>query len=152
MKTIIKSNSVPTTAGHAAVASRRHLPAIAGRQSQQGLTMISWIIVIVFLLFQAVIALNVIPVYYTDMTVKSIVEELPGDIKAQQSTTSQLKDMILKRMRINNVTLVKPDNVKIKKGGGKFMVTVEYEPRGTLIGNLEYIVLFKHETEIPLQR
>lgn len=116
---------------------------------QQGLTLISWLIVIVFLLFQGVIAMNVIPVYMTDSSVKSIVEALPQDSSAREATTNELKALIAKRLSLNSVYTVKPEHIKIQKGRGERIVTIEYEPRGKLIGNLEYIVHFKHEARIP---
>lgn len=115
---------------------------------QRGLTMISWLIVIVFLLFQVVIAMNVLPVYMTDSTVKTIMQELPNDAAAQNSTTKDLKMLVAKRLKINNIYTVKPDHIKVKKGRGELIVTIEYEPRGTLIGSLDYIVTFKHEARI----
>ena len=39
---------------------------------QRGLTLISWLVIIIFLLFQAVIAMKVVPVYMADAGVKSI--------------------------------------------------------------------------------
>jgi hypothetical protein len=116
---------------------------------QRGLTMISWLIVIVFLLFQAVIAMNVIPVYLTDSTVKKMMEELPNDVTAQGTSTNQLKGLVAKRLSINSVYSVKPEDIQVKKGRAENIVTIEYEPRGKLIGNLEYIVSFKHEARIP---
>ena len=116
---------------------------------QRGLTMISWIVVIVFLLFQAVIAMNVIPVYITDSSVKNIMQSLPTDVNARDASTKELKGLVSKRLSINNVYTVKPEHIKVKKGRGENIVTIEYEPRGKLIGNLEYIVLFQHEARIP---
>ena len=116
---------------------------------QRGLTMISWIVVIVFLLFQAVIAMNVIPVYITDSSVKNIMQSLPTDVNARDASTKELKGLVSKKLSINNVYTVKPEHIKVKKGRGENIVTIEYEPRGKLIGNLEYIVLFQHEARIP---
>jgi len=116
---------------------------------QRGLTMISWIVVIVFLLFQAVIAMNVIPVYLTDRSVASIMQELPNDFKAQESSTKELKGLVSKRLSINSVYSVKPEHISVKKGRGENIVTIEYEPRGKLIGNLEYIIHFQHEARVP---
>jgi hypothetical protein len=120
-----------------------------GYKRQQGLTMISWIVVIVFLLFQAVIAMNVIPVYLTDSSVKSILDDLPSDLLAQEASPKELELIILKRLRINNVTTVTSDDIAIKRGKDEKIVNIEYEPRGKLIGNLEYIVLFEHEVRVP---
>jgi hypothetical protein len=119
------------------------------KKQQQGLTMISWIVVIVFLLFQGVIAMNVIPVYMTDSSVKSIMQELPNDAKARDASVNELKILVAKRLNINSIYTIKPDNIKVVKGRGENIVTIEYEPRGKLVGNLEYIVSFKHEARIP---
>ncbi len=116
--------------------------------NQKGLTMISWIVVIVFLLFQGVIAMNVLPVYITDSSVKKIISDLPNDAKAREASPSGLKTLITKRLSMNSVYSIKPDHIKVKKGRGENIVTIEYEPRGKLVGNLEYIVSFKHEARI----
>ena len=116
---------------------------------QAGLTLISWLVVIVFLLFQGVIAINVIPVYMTDATIESILEELPDDAGAQRASTKELKKLIIKRLNINNVYSLKPESIKVKKGRGEKIVLINYEPRGKLIGTLDYIVTFNHEVRIP---
>ena len=115
---------------------------------QKGLTLISWIVVLVFLLFQGVIAMNVLPVYITDSSVKKIVGDLPNDAKAREASASGLKTLISKRLSMNSVYTIKPEHIKVKKGRGENIVTIEYEPRGKLIGNLDYIVSFKHEARI----
>jgi len=117
--------------------------------NQRGLTLISWIVVIVFLLFQAVIAMNVLPVYMTDSTVATVMKELPNDEAARRASVKKLKGLVAKRLSINSVYTVKPENIKIKKGRGENIVIIEYEPRGKLIGSLDYIVSFKHEARIP---
>jgi len=116
--------------------------------SQSGLTMISWLVVIVFLLFQVVTAMNVIPVYITDSTVKKIMAELPNDLKARETPSKGLNGLVAKRLNMNSVYSIKPEYIKVKKGRGENIVTIEYEPRGKLIGNLDYIISFKHEARI----
>ncbi len=115
---------------------------------QRGLTLISWVVVIIFILFQGVIAMNVIPVYMTDSTVASIIKELPNDTAARQASTKELKNIVAKKIRMNSVYTIKPEDIKIKKGRGENIVIIEYEPRGKLIGSLDYIVSFKHEARI----
>ena len=117
-------------------------------KKQHGLTMISIIVIIVFLLFQGVIAMNVLPVYLTDSSVKSVINNLPNDVKAKELSARELKVLVAKRLSMNNVYTVKADHIKVKKGRGENIVTIEYEPRGKLIGNLEYIVDFKHEARV----
>lgn len=122
---------------------------LTSKKSQYGLTFISWIVVIVFLLFQGVIALNVIPVYITDSSVTKIMQALPNDPKARGLTPRELKILVAKRLNINSIYDVTHENISIKKGRGVNIVRIDYEPRGTLIGNLDYIVTFEHEAEVP---
>lgn len=119
-------------------------------KKQRGLTLISWLVIIVFLLFQAVIAMRVLPVYMADASIKSIMEDLPNDPKARETATSDLKKLVTKRLSMNSIYTIEPNNIKIKKGRGENIVTIEYEPRGNLIANLDYIITFKHVARIKL--
>lgn len=116
-----------------------------GLAQQSGMTLISWVVVIAFLGFQGVMAMNIVPVYLNDASVKSVVSSLADDSDIKSSTTRKIKDKILTKLKINNIYDIKPDNIVVKKGRQGVMITIEYEPRGTLVGNLEYIVTFKHE-------
>ncbi len=120
-------------------------------KNQQGLTMISMAVVIVFVLFQAVIAMNVIPVYMTDSSVKDVLQRIDQDPKSTGLSAKALKESVIKRLRLNSVYDIKPEYIKVKKGRGIYLVTIEYEPRGKLIGTLDYIVTFKHEIKIPIR-
>jgi hypothetical protein len=70
---------------------------------------------------------------------------LPDDIKAKEASPQELKNMVIKRLNINSVYSIKPAYIKVKKDRDENIVTIEYEPRGKLVGNLEFIVSFKHE-------
>ena len=117
-------------------------------KKQKGLTLISWIILLVFLLFQAVIAMNVLPVYITDSSVKKMMNELPADAKMRGLTPVHLKNAVAKRLNINSIYTVKAEHIRIQSGRGEHVVIIEYEPRGKLIANLDYIVSFKHEAKV----
>ena len=118
-------------------------------QRQQGLTAISWMIIIAFLGFQGVLAMNVIPVYINDASVKSIVEGLRNDPDLRGANSRKIREVINKRLKINNLYGINKDNIKIKKARNGYSVNITYEPRGTLVGNLDYIVTFSHEGFVP---
>ena len=120
-------------------------------KNQQGLTMISMVVVIVFVLFQGVIAMNVLPVYMTDASVKDVMERMNQDPQLVGKTSNELKGDLMKRLRLNSVYDIKPEYIKVKKGRGVQRITIEYEPRGKLVGTLDYIVTFKHEIKIPIR-
>ena len=126
-------------------------PMSSSIKKQKGLTLISWIVILVFLLFQGVIAMNVLPVYMTDSTIKKMMSSLPTDANLRGMQPSQLKNLVAKRLSINSVYTVKPEHISVKKGRGAHLIVIEYEPRGKLIGNLDYIVSFRHEAKIEIR-
>ena len=115
---------------------------------QKGLTLISWMVIFVFLGFHAVIAINIIPVYMTDSSIKSIWAGLPHDSSLAGTTVKNIRETVIKRLKINNVYALKKDDIKIRKVKNDYVVSVMYEPRGKIIGSLDYIVTFKHEARI----
>lgn len=118
------------------------------RSNQRGITMISMMVLLIFFVSLAVILMNVLPVYLTDSTVDTVMKGLPNDDTAKRTSVKSLRGFVHKRLTINSVYSIKPEYIKVKKGRGENIVTIEYEPRGTLVGSLDYIVTFKHEARI----
>ena len=118
-------------------------------KKQKGLTLISWLAIIGLLLFNAIIAMNVVPVYINDHSVKTLMESLESDSSLRGATPKKIKDTIAKRLRVNNVYSISKDDIKLLKSKKGYVVSIDYEPRGKLIGSLDYIVSFSHEAKIP---
>ena len=120
-------------------------------KNQQGLTLISWLGILAVVLFNAIIALNVVPVYMHDHSVKTLMENLETDTSVRGATPKKIKEIITKRLRINNIYSIKKDHITIKKSKNDYIIFIEYEPRGKLVGSLDYIVDFKHEARVPIR-
>lgn len=115
---------------------------------QRGLSLISWLIVIAFLLFQGIMAMRIIPVYINDASVSSIMKELPNDSTLSHASVRKIRESIEKRLKMNNIYNMDPGDIVITPGQGGYDVTLNYDSRGTLIGNMDYIISFKHESTI----
>jgi len=120
-------------------------------KKQKGLTLISWLAIIAVVLFNAIIAMNVVPVYLNDHSVKSLMESLESDSDVRGASPKKIKNIITKNLRINNIYSVTKDNITIKKSKNDYVITIEYEPRGRLVGSLDYIVSFKHEARVAIR-
>ena len=118
-------------------------------KKQKGMTLISWLVILAIVLFNAIIALNIVPVYINDQSVKSLMKNLETDSTIRGDSPKQLKQTITKRLRVNNVYSVTKEHITIKKAKDAYLIIIEYEPRGRLMGNLDYIVTFKHEARVP---
>ena len=115
---------------------------------QKGMTLISWVVVLVFVGFQFMLAIKILPVFSTDHTIKSVWHTIENDTMLVGASPKNIKKAIMKKMKINNVYDFDLNTVKIKKSKGYYIVTTEYEPRGKIIGPLDFIVSFKHEAKI----
>ncbi len=120
-------------------------------KKQKGLTLISWLAILGLVLFNGIIALNVVPVFLNDHSVKTTMQSLETDAALRGATPKKIKDVIVKRLRVNNVYSITRDHIALKKGKRDYLITIEYEPRGKLIGPVDYIVSFKHEARVPLR-
>ena len=117
-------------------------------KKQKGLTLISWLAIIAVVLFNAIMAMSVVPVYLNDHSVKSMMQNLETDTSVRGATPKKIKEIIAKRLRVNNVYSVTKDDIVIKISKNDYVITIVYEPRGRLIGSLDYIITFKHEARV----
>jgi len=118
---------------------------------QEGATGISIMIIVGALVFLVTILLKIVPVYVDDSSVKNVVASFHGKSDMRGQSNSEVLKTFEKRLKINNVTSLSDDAVTLEKANGDFVLTVEYEPRGSLIGSLDFIVSFKHEATFPAQ-
>ena len=117
-------------------------------KKQKGMTMISWVVVLAFVGFQFMLAIKIVPVFAEDHTIGTIWKGLENDTALVGLPPKKIRKTIAKKMKMNNVYGFDMSAVKIKKSKGYYVVTTEYEPRGNVIGPLDYIVTFKHEAKI----
>jgi len=118
---------------------------------QKGMTTIGWIFMIAIIGFNGLVAINVAPVYFTDNSIKSMWKKLETDKNLVGKTKKHIRKAVAKRLRVNNVYDIKKDDIKIKREKSFYVVSIEYEPRGKIVGTLDYIMTFKHEARIPVK-
>ena len=117
-------------------------------KKQKGMTMISWVVVLAFVGFQFMLAIKIVPVFAEDHTIGTIWKGLENDTALVGLPPKKIRKTIAKKMKMNNVYGFDMSTVKIKKSKGYYIVTTEYEPRGKIMGPLDFIATFKHEAKI----
>ncbi|MDH5711406.1 MAG: DUF4845 domain-containing protein [Gammaproteobacteria bacterium] len=117
-------------------------------KNQKGMTLISWMVVLAFAGFQFMLAIRIMPVFAEDHTITSIWKALETDIELVGKSPKDIHKSIQRKFKINNVKDIDPRDIVIRKSEGYNVVTLEYEPRGKLVGPLDFIVSFKHEAKI----
>ncbi len=115
------------------------------KNNQQGFSFLNLIILLALIAFFATIVLRLYPVYYEYFSVSSIMTRLENE-------PLESKSAIVKRlnatMQIDNISRVELDDFDIKKTKTGFTVTLDYEDRVEMMGNIDAIVKFNKEIEI----
>ena len=100
---------------------------------------------------QVVLALRIIPVYMNYSTVKSILEEMEDDPDDKGQTPNVVKSLIFRKLQVNNIYDLQkdPHAFTFKKLTDGLQISLYYEARGPVYGNLEFVATFEHEVVIP---
>jgi Tfp pilus assembly major pilin PilA len=109
---------------------------------QRGVSLIGWLIILVFIGFAALIGIRVVPVYVEAYTVKSVLNGLQSDSGLSGSDRNAVLQSLMKRLDINDVKSVKRENIKFESGSGGLEVLVDYETRFPLVANIDGLAQF----------
>lgn len=123
-------------------------------KKQQGLTLMSWILVLIIAGFFLLCAFKIVPLYaenrYVISALKSLVE--PGST-LEEMTDAEIKRKLANFYTINNVRSQGPTNIQIKREARKVLVTIDYEGRARLFDNtpllrtVDVVVLFQNHLD-----
>lgn len=112
---------------------------------QKGMTLIGWLITLAIIGFVALVTLRLVPVYMNSFAVGSIVDGLSTDAALNSRNRGEIREAFQKRLQINDVDVVTPSMLKFDEVAGGVRLTVEYEHRVDLFGNLDVVATFRKE-------
>lgn len=115
---------------------------------QRGVSLIGWLIILVFIGAVALIGIRVVPVYVEAFTVRSVLQGLEDDPNLRGADGSAVLEALRKRFDINDVDSVKRSNIKIEPGDGGLQVTIDYETRFPLVANIDGVAHFRQQATI----
>lgn len=116
-------------------------------KKQRGMTGLGWLTVLFLIGFFAFLGLKLIPIYLEHYSIKSVVESLNREPQITKKSPAEIRKLVMKRLKINSVYDFKKEYLKIKKSGGVMTITVSYEVREPMAGNIEALLTFKEELE-----
>ncbi len=115
---------------------------------QRGLAAISWFIIIVIGVLFVTLLLRLIPIYIEGFSVYDSLDSMKQDRKIINYPVSAIKKSLLRRLNINSVYSVTPEDIYVTRKGGKTRIEVDYEKRENVVGNLDIIVRFRKEITV----
>jgi hypothetical protein len=118
------------------------------RNGQQGLTFISWVVILAMLGMVVLVGLKITPVYLEHFAIRKTLESLKDEPLISRKPVTEIRKMLMRRMDINSVYDLNKDEVKIKRAGGVTTITIQYEERRPVVGNLSLVMTFEDTIEL----
>ena len=118
-------------------------------QAQRGMGFVTLFIMLSIAGIAAVAGMKIVPLYLDDASVQSAFAALEKQ-KDPSMSKQDVKIFIEKRLYINQLDeKISLDSLKVESapGGGK-AISMEYEARATVMGNLDAVATFKHSVTV----
>ncbi|GMQ89342.1 MAG: DUF4845 domain-containing protein [Gammaproteobacteria bacterium] len=115
---------------------------------QKGMTAIGWLLVLSLIAFFTLITLRLIPGYLEFAKVSSVLESLQDEPGITRKTKTEILGLIGKRFDVNDVYQVDPKIIKITKDKGVLKISINYERREHVIGNVDVVTTFDKLVEV----
>ena len=109
---------------------------------QRGISLIGGLLTLISVCFVALVVLRIVPLYMSYFTIKSALEGLKKEPQASQMIVTDIYNTLQKRFDIGYVTVVQAKQVKIRPQGKDRVLSLHYEDRRPLLGNLDVVATF----------
>ncbi|ATH81434.1 DUF4845 domain-containing protein [Pseudomonas sp. KHPS1] len=120
-------------------------------RSQQGLSILGWLVVLAVVAFFASTAFKVMPHYLDYMSLEKIITSVETDKASDVRTVGEFYNHVSKGMQVNNIRdLNMRDAMQVKVENNEFLVHLKYEKREPLIENLDLVVNFDKEFRVRM--
>ena len=110
-------------------------------RKQNGLTLISFIFVLGFVLFVAFIGMKIGPIYMEYFSVVSAMNGVASERGSANLSPFDIRVKVLNRLYVSYTENVKEKHIKLTRGNGVHLRVV-YEVRKPVIGNLDVVAKF----------
>jgi len=114
---------------------------------QQGVTALGWMIILGLIAFFVSLGLKIYPIYWENYNVKSALKSLEETQGISRMSRAKIRSLLQTKLRINYVTSIKKNNVKVNKRNGVAVVEVIYTVKTPLVGELSLVADFHERVE-----
>lgn len=121
---------------------------ISTARRQRGITMIGFVVIMGLIAFFTLLTLKILPIYLEHFKVLSSLESLKEDQTLPKKSRREVISLLQKRLDINMVENVTPEDVLVTKQDGVVTVSVNYEVEKPIFGNLSVIAYFDDQIEV----
>ena len=120
-------------------------------QSQKGMSVLSWLMVLALVAFFASAAFKLIPHYLDYMALEKIITSVETDEALEINTVGAFYGHVGRGMEVNSIRdLNLKEALEVKVENNEFHVHLQYEKREPLIKNIDLVVHFDKEFRVRM--
>ncbi|MEQ3681968.1 DUF4845 domain-containing protein [Alcanivorax sp.] len=109
------------------------------------MSLLSWAVVLIVVAILGTAAFRMVPAYMEHNTISTTIRSLLQDSKTALMSPREIRDGLSKRFTINQVNVIRVDDLSIVKEGGVLAVSTDYEVREPMFYNVSIVMTFKDE-------
>ncbi len=118
-------------------------------RAQKGITLMSFLVVLVVVGFFALMAMKLFPMYSEYYNLKGVMHGLAEQPNSASMTPAQIQADLERRFNIAYVSSVKKEHVKVIRTTGRgSQLNIAYEVRTPLIANLDVVGKFDYTVDL----
>ena len=120
-------------------------------RSQQGMSVLSWMVMLAVVAFLASAVFKMVPHYLDYMSMKKIITSVETDKVADIRTVGDFYTHVSKGMSVNSIRdLDLEKSLKVTIENNEFRAHLQYERREALIENLDLVARFDQEFRVRM--
>lgn len=117
-------------------------------RKQDGMTLMSFVVVLAVVGFAVYIGMKLFPMYQEYYSVRTAMKGLASEPGSGDMDPSKLQDLFFRRLYINYSENVEKSDVNFERIEGGWRMTVDYEVRRPMIGNLDVVGKFNTSQDL----
>lgn len=120
-------------------------------KKQQGMTLISWVIVLAIIAFFATMTMRLVPMYQEYYGVLQIMKSMEKELQNNKLTKEQVMLLLSRRFNTGYISSVKKENIELFRGRSNAYVTkivIDYEVRKPFIAQIDLVGHFVTEVDV----
>jgi hypothetical protein len=118
---------------------------------QRGLSMPFMIFLLLVVVAGGTFGMKTAPAYLDYNTIDGAIQSALSEPKLGLKSKGEIRQSIAKRLQINNVEVIDKDEIRIDKGGGRVLASIDYQVRKDLVANIDVVMDFQKEYEQSLR-
>lgn len=117
------------------------------KRTQQGMTFWGMMVVVSVSMFFGLLALRLFPVYSDDFKISRALDSLTRG--SEERRREDIVEQFRRQLEVNDVISISHKDLKLEPKGSGFFATLDYEVRVPIIHNVDAVVKFSHQRDLP---